>query len=109
MSGIIDGGIEDISDDDNEGVDRKEAILSNENRLVDEDTTENKQIIDVNDVSGGKPTVASSTRDETIVDVADGEKVTIDGKVAETSKVTSSDSASKVIAMCELILKILII
>ena len=102
-------GIEDISDDDNEGVDRKEAVLSNENRPVDEDTTENKQIIDVNDVSGSEPTVASSTRDETIVDVADGEKVSNDGKVADTSKVTSSDSASKVIAMCELILKMLII
>ena len=90
-------GIEDISDDDNEDV---EAVLSSKDQP---NTTENKPTIDANDVSGSEPADTSSTRDETGVDVADREKSNNDGEVVDISKPGSSDSAPKVIAMCEFI------
>ena len=88
-------GIEDISDDD-----INEAVLSNKDHP---DTTDSKPTIDANDVSGSEPALTSSTRDETGVDVVDRERLNNDGEVLDKSKAGSSDSAPKVIAMCEFI------
>ena len=88
-------GVEDISDENNEGVDENED-LSYEDQPINEEAFDNKPTTDSNDVDSVSVSLTNNIHDSTAKDVVDKEKGCNDGEVGDDSKAGNTDSTLKV-------------
>ena len=90
-------GVEDISDDNDEEVDKKEEVSDEYQLPVDKD---NKPTVDsINNVESSSAPLTDNI-DTTFEDVVDAEDCNKDGGI-DSAKAGNPDNALKVIAMCE--------